>query len=103
MRSEQEFVTHLLMPRSAVIAASILEALQENDFDQLNRRLSKGHSPDFEPTENAVEGERRELLDALAARIGPSIASGQDAGLYIHLLRHLAGSASTAWNRETAS
>lgn len=80
------------MSRSAICAADILEAWRENDREQLNRRLVKGTTRDFETSGNSYEWERLELLDGIATQIRRSIASGQaqDASVYIPLLQHLA-------------
>ncbi len=95
----KETVTRSAKSRSAIRAAAILEALEENDAEQLNDRLASGSPPEAEPGENSFEGERQELVEAIAARIGSYIASGQDASLYIDLLRHLAAPASPTTNQ----
>lgn len=87
--------------RSASCAADILEAWRENDREQLNRRLAKDATTDFDPNGNAYECERLELLDGIATQLRCSIASGhaQDANVYIPLLQHLAQSAGTLSDR----
>jgi len=90
MSMAKERPTHSTMSRSSIRAAGILEALQNNDAEQLNRTLANWTGSEFEPSENSLEGERRELLDGIATQIGSTLASGQDASLYVHLLRHLA-------------
>ena len=99
MSIPKEIHTRLANSRSAIRAAAILEALRKDDAEQLNSQLSSAVPPEVEPDESFFEVERQELVDAIASRIGCYIASGQDASLYIHLLRHLATPAYTPLTR----
>ena len=102
MSNWKETVTQSFISRSAICAADILEAWHDDDREQLTRKLTKGIAPDFEPDGNFYECERLELLDGIAAHIRDSIAAGkvQDASVYVPLLRHLANSEGTQFNRE---
>jgi len=86
----RESVTHLTMPKSAICAADILAAWHGNDPERLNQRLAASTIIDAEPLADWCECERLELLNGIATQINHFIASGQDAGVYLPLLLHLA-------------
>lgn len=97
-----EAITNFIMSRSAACATDILEAWRENDPEQLNIELAKGSAPELASSENWHERERLELLGGIATEIKSSIASGQDAGVYLGLLRHLAKPAGMPLSRSCA-
>jgi hypothetical protein len=79
------------MPKSASCAAGILQALRDNNHEQLSRNLL-GATPEACLCENSYEGERLELLHGIATQISGVVSTGrlQDAYPYIPLLDHLA-------------
>jgi len=86
------------MPKSAICAADILAAWHGNDPERLTQRLAASTIIDAEPLADWCECERLELLTGIAAQITHLMASGQNAGVYLPLLMHLAGSISSPSN-----
>ena len=86
------------MPKSAICAADILAAWHGNDPERLKQRLAASTTIDAEPLADWCECERLELLKGIATEINRFMASGQDAGVYLPLLMHLAGSISSPSN-----
>lgn len=82
--------THFTFSRSTLRAADILNAWYENDPELLVQELAKGSAPESALGDDCCERERLDLLDGITAQIASSISSGQDAGVYIDLLQHLA-------------
>jgi hypothetical protein len=56
----------------------------------LVKELAKGSATEAAQGEDYNERERLDLLDGIATQIATSIDSGQDPGVYIGLLQHLA-------------
>lgn len=82
--------THFTISSSAIRATDILDAWYENDPALLVQELAKSSAPEATPCDDFCERERLDLLAGIAAQMATSIASGEDARVYIGLLQHLA-------------
>lgn len=73
-------------------AAAILKAWDSNDMALLRQNLASAAEETPAPVADTGEGERLEMLGALAATMRILLASDQlyDAAQYLPLLRHLA-------------